>query len=63
MHENVFDSCMHSYFARTDVGWVAHPIACLSRRARLNHVAGMVGLGSFNYWKPGSPVIPALYIY
>jgi hypothetical protein len=27
MQENVFDSCMHSFFARTDVGRVAHPTA------------------------------------
>jgi hypothetical protein len=28
MQENVFDSCMHSFFSRIDVGWVAHPTAC-----------------------------------
>jgi hypothetical protein len=26
MQENVFDLCMHSFFVRTNVGWVAHPI-------------------------------------
>jgi hypothetical protein len=25
MNESVFDSCMHSFFVRTDVGRVAHP--------------------------------------
>jgi hypothetical protein len=25
----MFDSCMHSFFALTDVGQVAHPTACL----------------------------------
>jgi hypothetical protein len=27
MHWIVFDSCMHSFFALTDVGQVAHPTA------------------------------------
>jgi hypothetical protein len=44
MQGNVFDSCMHTFFARTDVGRVAHPTACLSQRTRLNQVAGVVGL-------------------
>jgi hypothetical protein len=43
MQENVFDSCIHSFFARTDVGRVAYP-TWLSQRDGLNHVAGMVGL-------------------
>jgi hypothetical protein len=51
MQGNVFDSCMHFFFARTDVGWVAHPTACLSRRARLNQVAGVIGLGFFKLLK------------
>jgi hypothetical protein len=29
MHWIVFDSCMHSFFALTDVGQVAHPIGWL----------------------------------
>jgi hypothetical protein len=45
MQGNVFDLCMHYFFARTDVGRVAHPTAWSSRRARLNQVAGVVGLG------------------
>jgi hypothetical protein len=45
MHGNVFDSCMHSFFARTNVGRVAHPTAWLSRRAGLNQIAEMVSLG------------------
>jgi hypothetical protein len=36
MQGNVFDLCMHSFFARTDVGRVAHPTAWSSRRAGLN---------------------------
>jgi hypothetical protein len=45
MYENVFDSCMHSFFTRTDVGWAAHPTTWLNRRAGLNQAAGVVGLG------------------
>jgi hypothetical protein len=45
MQGNVFDSCMHTFCAHTDVGRVAHPTAWLSRRAGLNQVAGVVGLG------------------
>jgi hypothetical protein len=52
---------MHSFFAR--MGRMAHPTALLSRRVRLNHVAGWSAWASFNYWKPRAPVIPALYIY
>jgi hypothetical protein len=33
------------FFACIDVGWVAHPTACLSQRAELNQVAGVVDLG------------------
>jgi hypothetical protein len=44
MQKNVFDSRMHSFFERTDVGRVAHPTGCLSRRAGLNQVAVVVGL-------------------
>jgi hypothetical protein len=29
MHWIVFDSCMHSFFALTDVGQVAHPTGWL----------------------------------
>jgi hypothetical protein len=45
MQENIFDSCMHYFFAHIDVARVAHPTACLSCRARLNQVTGVVGLG------------------
>jgi hypothetical protein len=45
MQGNVFDSCMHSFFARTDMGRVAQLTAWFSRRARLNQVAGVIGLG------------------
>jgi hypothetical protein len=45
MQGNVFNLCMHSFFVRTDVGRVAHLTAWLSRRAGLNQVAGVVGLG------------------
>jgi hypothetical protein len=45
MHGNMFDSCMYSFFARTDVGRVAHQTAWLSRHAGLNQVAGVFGLG------------------
>jgi hypothetical protein len=61
MQGNVFDSCMHSFFARTNVGRVAHPTAWLSRRAGLNHVAGWSAWASFNYWKHRAPVIPYIY--
>jgi hypothetical protein len=44
LQANVFDSCMHSYFVRTDVGRVVHPTAWLSRRAGLNQVGWVVGL-------------------
>jgi hypothetical protein len=44
MQGNVFDSCMHFFFAPTDVRRVAHPTAWLSRRAGLNQVAGVVDL-------------------
>jgi hypothetical protein len=64
MQENVFDSWMHSFFARTDVGRVAHPTGWLSRRAGLNHVVGVVDLASFNYWKPGLLLyLPYIYKY
>jgi hypothetical protein len=45
MQGNVFDSCMHFCFARTDVGWVAYQTTCLIRRTGLNQGAGVVGLG------------------
>jgi hypothetical protein len=44
MHGDVFGSCMHSFFALTDVRRVAHLTAWLSRRAGLNQVVGVVGL-------------------
>jgi hypothetical protein len=49
MQENVFDSCMHFFLTRPDLGWVAHPTTYLSRRARLNQVAGVFGLDFSNY--------------
>jgi hypothetical protein len=39
MQGNVFDSCMHFFFARTDMGWVAHSTTWWSRRTGLNQVA------------------------
>jgi hypothetical protein len=44
MQGNVFDSCMHFFFARTNVGWVAHPTAFLSQRVGLNQVVEVVGV-------------------
>jgi hypothetical protein len=44
MQGNVFDSCMHFFFARTDVGRVAQRTAWFSRRAGLNQVIGVIGL-------------------
>jgi hypothetical protein len=41
---NMFDSCMHFFFACTDVERMTHPTAWLSRRAGLNQVAGVIGL-------------------
>jgi hypothetical protein len=43
MQEKMIDSYMHSFFERT-VGRVAHLTACLSRRAKLNQVAGVISL-------------------
>jgi hypothetical protein len=45
MQGNMFDLCMHSFFTRTYVGRVAHPTTFFSRRAELNQVAWVVGLG------------------
>jgi hypothetical protein len=49
MHENVFDSCMTSFFACIDVGWgrTRQPglASGCSGRAGLDQVAGVVGLG------------------
>jgi hypothetical protein len=45
MQGTVFDSCMHFFFARTDVERVAQPTTWLSRRAGSNQVAGVVSLG------------------
>jgi hypothetical protein len=46
MHWIVFDSCMHSFFALTDVGHVAHPTGWLGALAAgLNQFVGVVGLG------------------
>jgi hypothetical protein len=45
MQGNMFDSCMHSFFARTDVGRVAQPTVWFSRCAGLNQVAEVIGLG------------------
>jgi hypothetical protein len=42
MQVNVFDLCMHSFFARTDAGRVAHPTDWSSRRVGLNQVVGVV---------------------
>jgi hypothetical protein len=56
---------MHAFlfFACTDVGRVAHLTAWLSRRAGLNHVVGVVGLGFLlTIGSPGLPLYLA-YIY
>jgi hypothetical protein len=45
MQGNVFDLCMHSFFARTDVGRVAHQTDWSSRCVGLNQFAGLVDLG------------------
>jgi hypothetical protein len=45
MQGNMFDSCIYSFFARTDVGRVAQPTAWFSRCTGLNQVAGVIGLG------------------
>jgi hypothetical protein len=53
MHWIVFDSCMHSFFALTDVGQVAHPTAwlgalvkpvCRGSRPELPLTIGSLGL-------------------
>jgi hypothetical protein len=36
---NMFDSCMHSFFARTGLGRVAQPTGWFSQCAGLNQVA------------------------
>jgi hypothetical protein len=63
MQGNVFDSCMHFFSARTDMGRMAQPTTLFSRRAGLKQVAGVTAWASFNYWKPRAPIIPAIYIY
>ena len=64
MQEHLFDSCMHSFFALTDVGRVAHPTAWLSRRAGLNQVAGVIDHDFILLLESRAPVIPAyIYIY
>jgi hypothetical protein len=45
MQGDMFDSCMHSIFARTDVARVVQPTAWFSRCAGLNQVARMIDLG------------------
>jgi hypothetical protein len=45
MQGDVFDSCMHSFFARTDVGAGGATDSWSSRCAGLNQVAGMIDLG------------------
>jgi hypothetical protein len=44
MQGNVFDSCMHSFFARTDLRLVAQPTTWFSQRVGLNQIAGVIGL-------------------
>jgi hypothetical protein len=44
MHWIVFDSCMHSFFALTDVGQVAHPTAWLDALVEPVYMGGRPGL-------------------
>jgi hypothetical protein len=62
MHWIVFDSCMHSFFALTDVGQVAHPTACLGALVEPVCRGGRTGL-PLTIGSPGLPLyLPYIYI-
>ena len=63
MHWIVFDSCMHSFFALTDVGQVAHPTACLGALVEPVCRSDRPGL-PLTIGSPGLPLyLPYIYIY
>jgi hypothetical protein len=56
---------MHSFFVRTNVRWVAHPIAWIGEWVGApvwTRLQGWSACTYSNYLKPMAPNIPTLYI-